>query len=60
MFCFAFIIYNSKKQLVLKSINNFSKTDSEKNAELHDRDTKYYIENTCHQFPDFYMSSNSH
>ena len=60
MFCFAFIIYNSKKHLVLKSFNNFSKADSEKNAELHDRDTKYYIENTCHQFPDFYMSSNSH
>ena len=23
------------------------------------KDTKYYIENVCHQFPDLYMSSNS-
>ena len=32
--------------------NNFSKTDSEKHEEIHDRDTKYYIENICHQLPD--------
>ena len=26
-----------------------------KNEEIHNRDTKYYIENICHQFPDLYM-----
>ena len=25
-----------------------------KNEEIHNRDTKYYIENICHQFPDLY------
>ena len=43
----------------LTCFNNFSKADSEKNEEIHDRDTKYYIERICHQFPDLYMSSNS-
>ena len=25
-----------------------------KNEEIHNRDTKYYIENICQQFPDLY------
>ena len=44
----------------LTCFNNFRKTDSEKkNEEIHDRDTKYYIEDIYHQFPDLYVSSNS-
>ena len=34
--------------------DNFSKTDSKKIEEIHNRDTTYYIENMCHQFPDLY------
>ena len=50
------IHYNSQKQLVVLVVcfKNFSKTDSEKNEKIHIRDTKYYIENICHQFPDLY------
>ena len=58
VFCFTFIIFS--KTISLTRFNNFNKTDSEKmNEEIHDKDTKCYIENICHQFPDFYMSSNS-
>ena len=28
---------------------NFNKTDSENHNEMHDRNTKNYIENICHQ-----------
>ena len=51
--CFSYIYYIS-----LKCFNNFNKTDSEKINEeiLNDKNTKYYIENICHQFPDLYMS----
>ena len=31
--------------------DNFSKTDSEKIEEIHNRDTKYYIENMRLNFP---------
>ena len=36
----------------LTCLNNFSKTDSKKNEDINNRDTKYYIENIRHQFPD--------
>ena len=38
----------------LTCFNNFRKTDSEKNQDIPNRDTKYYIENICHHFPDLY------
>ena len=44
----------SSKIISLTCFDHFSKTDSEKNEEIHNRDTKYYIENICHQFPDLY------
>ena len=48
------------KTISLTCYNNFSKTDSEKKKkEINDRDTKYDVENTCHQCPDLHMSSNS-
>ena len=49
MLCFAFIIILKNS---LTCSNNFRKTDSEKNEEIHNRDTKCYIEKICHQFPD--------
>ena len=52
MFCFAFMIV--LKIINLTCFNNFSKTNSGQNEEIDHRDTKYYIENLCHQFPDWY------
>ena len=49
MLCFVFIIILKNS---LTCSNNFRKTDSEKNEEIHNRDTKCYIEKICHQFPD--------
>ena len=34
---------------------NFNRTDSEKNKEIHDRDTKCYSDNICHKFPYLWM-----
>ena len=34
--------------------DNFSKTNSEKNDETHNRDTKCYVENICDQFSDLH------
>ena len=59
MFYFTFIIFS--KTISLTRFHNFNKTYSEKRVKkyLHDKDTKYYIENICYQFPNLYMSSNS-
>ena len=35
-------------------LNNFSKIGSKKDEEIHNRDTKYFVENISHQFPDLY------
>ena len=43
---------NSQKQLVKRVLITSAKLIAKKNEEIHDRDTKYYIENICHQFPD--------
>ena len=45
--CFVFHSLKFSKIISLTCFDNFSKTDSEKN-------TKYNIENICHQFPDLY------
>ena len=52
LFCIIIIL----KTISLTCFNNFSKAEAKKNnEEIHNRDTKYYIENICHQFPDLYM-----
>ena len=53
MYCSAFIII--LKIISVTCFNKFSKTKSEKNEEIRNRGTKYYIENIYFQYnPDFY------
>ena len=48
------MIHSFSKIISLTCFNNFSKTNSEKNEEIHNRDTKCRIESICHQFHDLY------
>ena len=55
MFCFTFIIFSKTISLTCVLIT-LTKSDSEKLKKyLYDRDTKYYIEKICNQFPDLYV-----
>ena len=53
------LFFIKNRCIVLHSVNNFNKTDREiMNQEGHEKGTKYFIENICHQFPDLKMPSN--
>ena len=52
--CFVLHLLWFSKIISLTCSDNFTKTNSEKNEEIHSRDTKYFIGNICHQLPDLY------
>ena len=59
MFCFRLYFKKWRSHLTISwtCLNYFDKTDSKNMKKyLHDRNTKYYIENTCHQFSDLYIA----
>ena len=50
MFCCAFIMI--LKNNLFDVLITSAKLIAKKNEEIYNRETKYYIENVCHRFPD--------
>ena len=51
MFCFT-LNFRGSHLTIRHALINFNKTDSKKCEEIHDHEeTKYYIDEICHQFP---------
>ena len=54
---FTFIIFSETISWTCLLITSTNLKAKEMNEEIHDKDTKYYIEYICHQFPDLHISS---